>query len=392
MTLMETSTRVHSLAALIPSLDGSDSVAMSRFDLQSASYLCILRSQKRAFRVRSDRNIAHYNLQSRCTGWLSIDLCTLHSEGGRRRHAHLRLPPLPRRRRSEFECSGVVGDEPGALVAGRVRRLCGALACNRVRVRTLPRCTTVALSALTFAGARFPTLRECSRSSGTYPSRSRSCRCALHTCAFSLTSPSKSRRPSVPTCCTCGACRSRSQSCSARRRRRALINGVKRARHSKRLRGEAAPRSPCEPSERSPLAPRRRPPCSATAPPRCATRTGRCKALIFTQKAAPKPAAAKPPSSVVDKGTHLAFTIQAKPGSKKSQISSIEEEFIGVNIGARPVDGEANDELLEYLGSVLQARSAFDSVAFLILALAGQEAAPLTQQSVVKEPSEGGSP
>lgn len=102
------------------------------------------------------------------------------------------------------------------------------------------------------------------------------------------------------------------------------------------------------------------------------------------QKAAPKPAAAKPLSSVVDKGTHLAFTIQAKPGSKKSQISSIEEEFIGVNIGARPVDGEANDELLEYLGSVLQVRASFDPACLSYrYPRPGQEAASLTQQSVV---------
>jgi uncharacterized protein YggU (UPF0235/DUF167 family) len=78
--------------------------------------------------------------------------------------------------------------------------------------------------------------------------------------------------------------------------------------------------------------------------------------IIHLMQAASRPAVSKIPSSIVSKGNALHFTIQAKPGSKRSQISEIADEFIGVNIGARPVDGEANDELLEYLGSVLQVR------------------------------------
>lgn len=45
--------------------------------------------------------------------------------------------------------------------------------------------------------------------------------------------------------------------------------------------------------------------------------------------------------------------IVAKPGAKISSITGIEEEGVGVQIGAPPVDGEANEELVKFISKAL---------------------------------------
>ncbi|KAH7638561.1 duf167 domain containing protein [Dermatophagoides farinae] len=43
----------------------------------------------------------------------------------------------------------------------------------------------------------------------------------------------------------------------------------------------------------------------------------------------------------------------AKPGAKKSQIISIDDDAIGVQIAAPPREGAANEELIDYMSHVL---------------------------------------
>lgn len=48
--------------------------------------------------------------------------------------------------------------------------------------------------------------------------------------------------------------------------------------------------------------------------------------------------------------------IHAKPGAKESAVTDIGSEAVGIQIGAPPVDGEANKELIRYLAEILNLR------------------------------------
>ncbi|KAF8794514.1 UPF0235 protein C15orf40 like protein [Argiope bruennichi] len=50
----------------------------------------------------------------------------------------------------------------------------------------------------------------------------------------------------------------------------------------------------------------------------------------------------------------IIIKIHAKPGAKESGITDVGEESVGIQIGAPPVDGEANKELIRYLSEILQ--------------------------------------
>lgn len=52
-------------------------------------------------------------------------------------------------------------------------------------------------------------------------------------------------------------------------------------------------------------------------------------------------------------GAATLVSIVAKPGAKHSSITSLSDEGVGVAIGAAPVEGAANTELLAFLASVL---------------------------------------
>src|SRR5690349_8388129 len=54
--------------------------------------------------------------------------------------------------------------------------------------------------------------------------------------------------------------------------------------------------------------------------------------------------------SVYDDGVRI--RIHAKPGASYSNVCSVGSEEIEIRIGARPKEGEANDELVDYLASV----------------------------------------
>lgn len=58
----------------------------------------------------------------------------------------------------------------------------------------------------------------------------------------------------------------------------------------------------------------------------------------------------------VDKNGDFAIKILAKPGSKENGITGITEEGVEVKIGAPPVDGEANTELISYLSKLFGIR------------------------------------
>lgn len=59
------------------------------------------------------------------------------------------------------------------------------------------------------------------------------------------------------------------------------------------------------------------------------------------------------PKSIYERNGSVYLVINAKPNSKVSQLQDISEEGIGVNIAAPPKEGEANEELLSFLGELL---------------------------------------
>ncbi|BET02713.1 chromosome 15 open reading frame 40 [Nesidiocoris tenuis] len=58
----------------------------------------------------------------------------------------------------------------------------------------------------------------------------------------------------------------------------------------------------------------------------------------------------------LDKSGNIRVKICAKPGAKMSAITGVEEEGVGVQIGAPPVDGEANTELVKFMSKVFDVR------------------------------------
>ena len=77
-----------------------------------------------------------------------------------------------------------------------------------------------------------------------------------------------------------------------------------------------------------------------------------------TPEVAPKAAEQGDSGGVVtrDKQGNIRIRIAAKPGAKGNCITGVEEEGVGVQIGAPPVEGEANQELVKFLASVLGTR------------------------------------
>lgn len=45
--------------------------------------------------------------------------------------------------------------------------------------------------------------------------------------------------------------------------------------------------------------------------------------------------------------------ILAKPNAKNTKVTEVNEEFIGVSIAAAPREGEANDEVSQYMAALL---------------------------------------
>lgn len=55
-----------------------------------------------------------------------------------------------------------------------------------------------------------------------------------------------------------------------------------------------------------------------------------------------------------DEKGYILLRVHAKPGAKKSQITDLSSDRIGIQIAAPAREGEANIELLSYLQSVLK--------------------------------------
>eukprot|EP00735_Rhodelphis_limneticus_P008648 TRINITY_DN2179_c0_g1::TRINITY_DN2179_c0_g1_i1::g.12782::m.12782 TRINITY_DN2179_c0_g1::TRINITY_DN2179_c0_g1_i1::g.12782 ORF type:complete len:132 (+),score=1.74,sp/Q8WUR7/CO040_HUMAN/35.37/2e-12,DUF167/PF02594.11/1.8e-19 TRINITY_DN2179_c0_g1_i1:69-464(+) len=55
----------------------------------------------------------------------------------------------------------------------------------------------------------------------------------------------------------------------------------------------------------------------------------------------------------VTKSGQLALKLWCKPGAKTSSISGFEEGAIGLRIGAAAREGEANEELIEFMANIL---------------------------------------
>lgn len=66
--------------------------------------------------------------------------------------------------------------------------------------------------------------------------------------------------------------------------------------------------------------------------------------------------AAYVPKSIMLNAAGLALVIAAKPNSKESKVTEINDEYIGVAIAAPPKEGEANEELLSHLALVLEVK------------------------------------
>lgn len=54
-----------------------------------------------------------------------------------------------------------------------------------------------------------------------------------------------------------------------------------------------------------------------------------------------------------DKSGSLTIAVHAKPGSKRTAVTDVSLEVVGVAIAAPPTDGEANTELIRFLSEVL---------------------------------------
>lgn len=79
-------------------------------------------------------------------------------------------------------------------------------------------------------------------------------------------------------------------------------------------------------------------------------------------KATPLPSVSPEQPVAVDKVGNLRIKIHAKPGAKVNSITDINDQEIGVQISAPPVDGEANTELVKYIASCLGIKKSCVSV------------------------------
>ncbi|XP_063433285.1 UPF0235 protein C15orf40 homolog [Mytilus trossulus] len=78
------------------------------------------------------------------------------------------------------------------------------------------------------------------------------------------------------------------------------------------------------------------------------------KGKAFEKKADVQPTDDGPVNTKPDKS--VSIKILAKPGAKHNSITGFEDDGIGVQISAPPVDGEANTELVKYMAKVLGIR------------------------------------
>jgi uncharacterized protein (TIGR00251 family) len=69
-----------------------------------------------------------------------------------------------------------------------------------------------------------------------------------------------------------------------------------------------------------------------------------------------KPPPINPGPIYTDKNGNLIILVNAKPGSKQTQITDISEDGVGIQIAAPPIDGEANTELIKFLAKLLSLR------------------------------------
>lgn len=59
------------------------------------------------------------------------------------------------------------------------------------------------------------------------------------------------------------------------------------------------------------------------------------------------------PGSIKILSNGIQLTILAKPGAKQSKITNIGEDSIGVQISAPPKEGQANEELIDFISQVI---------------------------------------
>ncbi|KAF6200556.1 hypothetical protein GE061_004999 [Apolygus lucorum] len=78
-----------------------------------------------------------------------------------------------------------------------------------------------------------------------------------------------------------------------------------------------------------------------------------------SKKGSVVPPASKPSDNSpveLDKSGNIRLKICAKPGAKNNAITGIEEEGVGVQINAPPMDGEANAELVKFISKVFDVK------------------------------------
>uniref|UniRef100_A0A8C7EHF8 CO040 protein n=1 Tax=Nothoprocta perdicaria TaxID=30464 RepID=A0A8C7EHF8_NOTPE len=73
------------------------------------------------------------------------------------------------------------------------------------------------------------------------------------------------------------------------------------------------------------------------------------------EAAAARPAAPAGPVAAGGDGS-VRVTVRAKPGCRRSAVTDVTTEAVGVAIAAPPSDGEANAELCRYLSKVLEVK------------------------------------
>ncbi|XP_014255941.1 uncharacterized protein LOC106670271 [Cimex lectularius] len=76
----------------------------------------------------------------------------------------------------------------------------------------------------------------------------------------------------------------------------------------------------------------------------------------MSKKNKEKPECKTPKQVDLDKNGHIRIRVSARPGCKTSAVVGFEDEGVLVQIGAPPVDGEANSELIKFMAQFLGLR------------------------------------
>ncbi|XP_068595807.1 UPF0235 protein C15orf40 homolog isoform X2 [Brachionichthys hirsutus] len=80
------------------------------------------------------------------------------------------------------------------------------------------------------------------------------------------------------------------------------------------------------------------------------------------EKAVKGPASGQSCSEAPDRSGSVILAVHVKPGAKRSSITEVSSEAVGISVAAPPADGEANAELVRFLAEVLELKKSHISL------------------------------